>query len=355
MRNGRYLLYLMLIMGTLAGCGKAPAPDAQQDAFTVILVTDIGGLGDKGFNDAGWLGCQEAKERLAANGVTLDARVIESREQTDYADNLNLAAERADMVIGLGFLIADAIKDVAAYYPQKHFLFIDGELQGDNIASFEFHAEQGGFLAGLLASYVTRTGTIAAMPGMDIPPVLRFAAGFEAGAHTGAALQNREIKTLRATIGGFNDPVKGKSLAQSLLSQGADILFQLAGNSGLGVLEAIKEAPEGAMMIGVDIDQDSLAPGRVLTSVLKRMDRVVADQIVSAQEGAFEPGVYWAGMTQGYVGLTEMKYTKDKVPEEALLALDKARVLISQNLIVVPSNADELKTFELPLQQFNAE
>ncbi len=324
---------------------------AKKEGFQVILITDVGGLGDKGFNDAGWQGCEDAKLQLAKQGVAIETDVIESREQTDYIDNLNFAAERANVVVALGFLIADAVEEVAKHYPDTHFVFIDGEIKGDNIASFVFRSQEGGFLAGILSAYVTNTGVVAVMPGMDIPPVEAFASGYRAGALTGSMLLAKEINALSSTIGSFNDPVKAKSIAQSLINQDVDILFQLAGNSGLGVLEAVKEASGKRYMIGVDINQDDLAPGKVLTSVLKRMDLVVTDQIIAAYNGELKSGVFNVGLKEDYMGLTEMKYTRDLVPSAAFKTIEKAKQLIIDGAITIPDTYEKLSSFKHPVQE----
>lgn len=349
-----HIIFSLIIAATiaLADCSKGNAPQKSgEDSFQAILITDVGGLGDKGFNDSGWMGCQEAQKRLAGRGIDIEVKFIESHEQTDYVDNLNLAAERADAVIALGFLIADSVRQVAKHYPDKAFIFIDGAIEGDNIASFVFRAQEGGFLAGLLASYVSKSGVVGVMPGMDIPPVIAFAAGFRAGAGTGGALQGKTTRVLSTTIGSFADPVKAKSIAQSLMSQQADVIFQLAGNSGLGVIEAVKDAPGPAYAIGVDIDQDDLLPGRILTSVLKRMDKVVSDQIVAVYEKKFKGGVYEAGLKEGYVGLTEMKHTRQLVPEEAFQAIERARDLIAREEIEIPDDYDKLQNFMHPYKR----
>ncbi len=338
---------------TLSGCsgGSDQAKDGKgEDTFKAILITDIGGLGDKGFNDSGWIGCQNAKKRLAERGIDIEIQFIESSEQTDYIDNLNLASERADVVIGLGFLIADSLSQIAKHYPHRSYIFIDGALEEDNIASFVFRAEEGGFLAGVLASYVSKSGVVGILPGMDIPPVESFAAGFKVGAETGGALQGKSIRVLSTTVGSFSDPVKAKSISQSLMSQGADIIFQLAGNSGLGAIEAVKDAPGPVYVIGVDIDQDDLLPGKILTSVLKRMDKAVSDQIVAVYDKQFKGGVFKVGLKEGYVGLTEMKHTRHLVPEEAFKAIEHARELIVSEEMKIPRTKSELPNFNPPLK-----
>lgn len=332
------------------GCAdNAPPRTGPAREFTAILITDVGGLGDKGFNDSGWAGCLEAQKRLADQGKKIEVKFIESEEQTDYTANLNTASERADVVIALGFLIADAVEQVARYNPATHYIFIDGQVKGANIASFDFHANEAAFLAGLLASYVTQTGVAGVTPGMDIPPVEAFAAGFRAGFLTGGRTRGREVKILSTTIGSFDDPVKAKSIAVTLINQNADILFQLAGNSGLGVIEAVEDQPGRVFAIGVDIDQDDLAPGKILTSVLKRMDRIVADQITAAYEGKFQGGIYTAGLKDDAVGLSDMRHTRSLVPEEAHAVMRRAREAIVTGKIAVPKTYAELEKFVPPV------
>ncbi|MDX9753780.1 MAG: BMP family ABC transporter substrate-binding protein [bacterium] len=356
MRNYLNLFAIVLAL-SLGGCSSSdtpPVPEPGDKPFQVIMITDVGGLGDHGFNDAGWAGCQEAQRRLLERGQACEIKVIESREQTDFAENLSLAAERADVVISLGFLITDAVTQVAPQYPDKAFILADGLVEQPNVASILFAEEEGGFLAGLLASFVTHTDTLAVLPGMDIPPVLAFAAGYKAGALTGAKLQNKKITVLSSTIGSFTDPVKAKSLSLQLISQKADVLFQLAGISGLGVIEAVKESPDRCFAIGVDIDQDAIAPGKVLTSVLKKNDRVVADQIVAVADDTFSGGVHRVGLKEEYLGLTEMPHTKHLVPQTAWPALEGAKTLIASGQIQIPRTEEALASFVPPVEQIQA-
>ncbi|MGC9329726.1 MAG: BMP family lipoprotein, partial [Candidatus Hinthialibacter sp.] len=269
----------------------------------------------------------------------------ESEEQTDYAANLSMAAERADVVVALGFLIADAVEKAASHYPDSHFVLVDAVVEKDNVSSILFRANEGAFLAGLLASYVSQTGTAAVMPGMDIPPVESFAAGYRAGALTGGFLQGKEMTVLSTTIGSFDDPVKAKSIAVSLMDQKADVILQLAGNSGLGVIEAVKDGPERSFVIGVDIDQDDLAPGKILTSVLKRMDLIVARELAAAYNGEFQGGASNVGLKEEAVGLSDMRHTRQFVPDEAFDVLEKAKMQIIEGRLTVPSRYAELESF----------
>lgn len=340
------LFILLFISFNILSCSNQNGGNSGAD-FNVILITDVGGLGDKGFNDSGWMGCEAAQRRLKEQGVDISINVIESREQTDYNDNLTLAAEKADVVVALGFLILDNVKQIAPYYPDTSFVFIDGAIEASNVASFTFRANEGGFLAAILASYVTKTGVIGVMPGMDIPPVISFASGYRAGAMM-PLCGHSNLQVLSSTIGSFNDPVKAKSLAQSLLNQNADIIFQLAGNSGLGVIEAVRDASAGNFVIGVDINQDDLEPGKILTSVLKRMDLVVSDQIVAAHSGTIKYGVFNVGLKEGYTSLTDMKHTKHLIPPEALQAVETAKQMVIDGSVTVPSTYEELAAFQPP-------
>lgn len=339
---------LCAVLSVFAGCSETGPADSKTPPgeFKVILITDVGGLGDKGFNDSGWAGCLLAQKKAAERGIPIEIQFVESEEQTDYIPNLNMAAERADAVIALGFLIADAVEKVAAHNPTKHFIFVDGGIEGGNVASIVFRANEAAFLAGILASYVSESGVVGVMPGMDIPPVESFAAGYRAGALTGGALQGKTIQTLSTTIGSFDDPVKAKSIAISLMDQKADILLQLAGNSGLGVIEAVKDAPKRAFVIGVDIDQDDLAPGKILTSILKRMDIIVSEQILTAQAGQFHGGSINAGLKENAVGLTDMRHTRQFVPEVAFPAMEKAKTLIVEDSLSIPHTYAELNAFD---------
>lgn len=334
------VLSLVLAYLFLGACGK----DSSPRSFRVTLISDVGGLGDKGFNDAGWAGCQRAAREIPG----VEAKVIQSKEQTDYVANLRFAAERSDAVVALGFLVIDAVKQVALDYPDTPFIFVDGLIKAENVASIDFKSEEAALLAGILAAWVTQTGKVATMPGMDIPPVEAFTAGYRAGVLCANRTLGGKVEVRSKTIGSFNDPVKAKSLAKGLFDEGVDIIFQLAGNSGLGVVEAVKEAPEGHYMIGVDIDQDGLAPGRVLTSVLKRMDFMVFREIRKAYEGTFTGGEYNVGLAENAMGLTEMRYTKHLIPEHALTMMKRATEAIVAGRLVPPRTEEALTTFQPP-------
>lgn len=333
----------LLCVALLSTCGKG---EKRQESgtgrkFKVVMVTDAAGLGDKGFNDAGWAGVQRAASELG-----IEAAFIQSNEQADYAANLTMAAQDADVVLAMGFLIRDAVAEVAPLHPNRQFLFVDGEVSGPNVASFDFKAQEGAYLAGILAAGASKTEVVGTVLGMDIPPVKAYEAGYRAGIKTANARLGRSVRVLSATVGDFNDPAKGKSLTTALIARKADVILQLAGNSGLGVLEAVKEAPEGVYVIGADIDQDDLIPGKVLTSVLKRIDVAVYGAIRDAYRGRFTPGHRYIGLAEGASGLTEMRYTRADIPPAVLDMISDASERIAKGELTVPWKVEDVEAFE---------
>ena len=170
----------------------------------------------------------------------------------------------------------------------------------------------------LLAAMTSRTGRVGSVLGMDIPPVRAYEAGYRAGILTVNGLEGKEVDYRSVTVGDFNNPSRAKSLAQGLLGQRADVLLQLAGNSGLGVIEAVRESSPPSWAIGADLDQDDLAPGRILVSILKRIDNAVFEAIRDARAGRLRPGHRWIGIAEGATGLSDMRHTRDHIPERAL-------------------------------------
>lgn len=329
---------LLVVVTFWAACGSGWNPFSR---FRVTMVCDVGGLGDQGFNDAGWRGVQAAAEKIGE----VEPKIIQSREQADYINNLSKAADSSNAVIALGYLMQDSVATVAKEYPDTPFIFIDGLIDAPNVASFDFKGNEGGFLGGMMAAAATQTNVVAVMPGMDIPPVEALQAGYKAGVLFMANLLKKEITVLSNTIGSFSDPVKAKSIAESLIAQDADVIFQLAGSSGLGVLEAVKEAPGRRFMIGVDIDQDDLAPGKILTSVLKRIDVIVSDQIAKVKHDEFKGGQFTVGLAENAVGLTPMVHTRKEVPEGMFGLIENVSKSILAGDIKPPRTMSEVDAF----------
>ncbi|HEV7492182.1 BMP family ABC transporter substrate-binding protein [Baekduia sp.] len=286
------------ILIVAAGCGSddnsssssgttstAAAPAGK--AIKVGLVTDIGGLNDRSFNALANKGLLTAQSTLGVTG-----RVLTSKSNADYIPNLStLAQQKYDLVIGVGFLMADAVDTVAKKFPNTKFAIIDVDattLKGkpSNVEGLLFKEQQSGYLAGYLAGLYAKDNnitTISSVGGQKIPPVDHYIAGYQAGAKAA----DPSIKTLNAYSQDFVDQAKCKELALNQIAKGSKVEFQVAGQCGLGVLDAAKE--KSIQGIGVDADQAYLGP-QVFTSALKKVDVAVVNAIKGAQADKFTGG-----------------------------------------------------------------
>jgi basic membrane protein A and related proteins len=304
--RARTLLIAVLVVAValLAGCGggndenaatppTTTAPETTDGAtgkpIKVGLVTDIGGLDDRSFNFLANQGLERAEEQLGVDG-----RVLISKSESDYVPNLSsLARQDYELVIGVGFLMANAVEKVAKRFPDTSFAIIDFS-QADmkskpaNVRGLLFKEQEAGYLAGYLAGLVTaeEAGSrqvISSVGGQKIPPVDRYIAGFRAGARRA----DPKLRTLKAYSQDFIDQAKCKEAALDQIAQGSRVVFQVAGNCGLGALSAAKE--KNVWGIGVDADQSYLGDF-ILTSAVKKVDNAVFQTIQDEQEGSFSGG-----------------------------------------------------------------
>lgn len=322
-------------------CSFTPTVSAGKP-FKVVVLTDAAGLGDKGFNDVCWQGVQRAGQEFG-----LSSQFVQSREQADYVANLSLAAQHADAVVTLGYLYADAVRQVAPHFPGARFIHVEGDIPGPNVASFDFKSEEGGFLAGLVAGLFTRTKKVGVVSGMEIPPVVAYVSGFQAGMKTAEKQRGEVLATIVTSVGSFNDPVKGKSLTRTQIDQGVDVIFRAAGSSGIGVLEAAKDTA-GVYLVAEDLDLDADFPGKVLASTLKRMDVAVYGALQDIVKGTFNGGHRWLGASEGAMDITEMKYSRQLFKPEDLAHIDKARALLKEGKLTIPSRYSEVSSFNPP-------
>ncbi len=337
---GLSLFFTALVIVFLTNCGgsEAPSEEAAKGQLSLIMVTDQAGLGDHGFNDSGWAGVNRAVKDFG-----IKANFIQSSEQADYVPNLSIAAKKADVVVAMGFLMKDAVIEVAPKYPDTKFIFIDGKIEGSNIASFDFKGEEAAFLSGFISAGVSRSGKLGVVKGMDIPPVLALEYGYRAGVMVAKTNLNRNLGVKDMTVGSFNDPVKGKSLARNLMSDGSDVIFQIAGNSGIGVIELFKNTKRPGFLISSDIDIEDKIPGKVLTCVMKRFDNAVYNATKEIVDGNFTPGYFNIGLKEGAVELTPMKHTKSLIDPEVLKKADVLKAAIIKGQITVPSTEDSFE------------
>ncbi len=307
-----------------AGGGAAAestATEAEKPAIKVGLVTDIGGLNDRSFNTLANKGLEDAKKQLGVEG-----RVITSKANSDYVPNLSsLAQQKYDLVLGVGFLMADAMDTVAKRFPDTNFAIVDFSAPGlkskpKNVRGLLFKEAEAGYLAGYLAGKVAEKegfDTVSSVGGQKIPPVDAYIAGYQAGAE--AAMPG--IKTLNGYSQDFVDQAKCKELGLSQIQRGSGVVFQVAGQCGLGALDAAKE--QDKLGIGVDADQSFLGE-HILTSAQKKVDVSVFETIKAVQDGAFQGGedqifdVKSEGVALGKMNAAGMEFEADvqKVQEQ---------------------------------------
>jgi len=298
----------------LAGCqgGEKQAKGDQAEKVRVGLVLSVGGLGDKSFNDSAYEGLTRAAEELGID--PLYGQPEQMSEDEKYLRQY--AEEGLDLIIGVGFLMKDALEKVAGEFPDTRFAIIDAYVDEPNVASLIFREHEGSFLVGAIAGLMTSTGKVGFIGGMDIPLIHKFEVGYTEGVMH--VRPDAEVLVAYAGSGpqAFHDPVKGKSLALSQFDRGADIIFQAAGSTGNGVIDAAQE--RGLFAIGVDANQNYMAPGHVLTSMLKRVDIAVFEIVKDVVEGRFEGGEHVYGLEVDGVGYALDEYNEGLIPPEVI-------------------------------------
>ena len=286
------------------GGGGGGGGEAQGESIKAGIVTDIGGLNDRSFNFLANKGMEQAKSDLG-----IDTRTLISKSNGDYVPNLTtLAQQQYDLIVPVGFLMADATNTVATKFPQANFAIVDFSASGlkdkpKNVQGLLFKEQEAGYLAGYLAGLWAKDSgakTISTVGGQKIPPVDHYIAGYQAGAKAA----NPGIETLNGYSQDFVDQAKCKEIALDQIAQGSKVVFQVAGQCGLGALDAAKE--KGVQGIGVDADQGYLGP-HVLTSALKKVDVAVFQAVKRAQEGKFKGGTdVTATVANGGVGIGKL-------------------------------------------------
>ena len=319
MRNKiSFVVVMVLLLGLLA----APAY-AQKTRVGLIFAE--GGLGDQSFNDAAYRGLMQAKEELPVEVIYVEpADIAEMEEhQRSYAE-LGL-----DLVIVIGFIHQSALTEVSADYPDIHFAIVDDVVDNPNVTSLLFEEHEGSFLVGVVAGMMTKSNIVGFVGGMEVPLIRKFQVGFEEG----VKWANPDAQVLVNYAGAFDDPGRGRELTISQYERGADIIYHAAGGTGSGVIDAA--ASHDFYAIGVDSDQDYMAPGKVLTSMIKRVDMAVYEVIKAAVEGTLEGGTWTFGVADGGVGTSEFTYTRDIIPQEVFDKVEEAKQKIISGEIVV--------------------
>jgi len=282
-------------------------------AATVGFASAAGGLGDNGFNDMTYTGLRKAQQQYGFRLVLAEA------EKTGIAAEAELEniLKQSDVIVFLGDQYKDLCRIAAEKYPKKHFLILDVEMKDlPNLVSVTFKQHEGSYLAGVLAGSMSKTGSVGFAGGAEIAVIHAFRVGYEEGVR----YANPIVKIISSfasgpdDYSGFDKPEKGFEMASQQYAQGADIIFAAAGLTGNGVIEAARRHKK--FVIGVDSDQDAMAKGYVLTSMIKRLDTAVFNEISNFMEKRFEPGNRKYGLKEKGVSLSEMKYTKQLIPKE---------------------------------------
>ena len=259
----------MTLMHKFLGASAALALSAGMAAAEPALIFDLGGKFDKSFNEAAYNGAQ--KWAAETGGTYKELEMQSAAQRVQFARRM--AESGANPIVVMGFQNMATLEEVAPDYPDTSFVLIDGVVDAPNVRSVLFTEHEGSYLVGMLAAMANKTGTVSFVGGMDIPLITAFACGYAQGAKA----VNPDIKVIVNYTGdtpaAWNDPVKGGEIAKAQISQGSDVVFAAAGGTGLGVLQAATDA--GVLSIGVDSNQNHLHPGKVLTSMLKRVDNAV--------------------------------------------------------------------------------
>ncbi|MBU5437871.1 BMP family ABC transporter substrate-binding protein [Tissierella sp. MSJ-40] len=343
------LLLITVLVFSLVGCGKkaetpvdttdegTEAPETETaEEIKVAMVTDEGGVHDQSFNQSAWEGLQQAEKDL---GVKVSYK--ESQQDADFAPNFeSLLDEGNDLIWGIGFKLSDAVMDAATANPEQLYAIVDssyGDNTPENVVGVMFKAEQPSFLVGYIAGKMTKTDTVGFVGGIAGDIIWGFDYGYQAGVQYAAKELGKEIKVLNQYAESFSDVAKGKAIATQMYQQGADIVFHASGDVGNGVIEAAKEQDKWA--IGVDRDQNDLAPDNVLTSAIKRVDLGVYYVTEELKKGDFPGGkTITYGLEDGAVDIAP---TSNKhVPEEILKSVEDLKEKIINGEIKVPYNEE---------------
>jgi len=333
------LLAVHVALQLIHPAGAAVVPTGA--GLDIGIVFDLGGRGDKSFNDGAYIGAMRAAKELGAR-----VRFVEPGEGSDREAGLRLlAAEHMDLVVGVGFIFTDDLTELAKEYPNVAFAGVDYAVTIDkagnpvappkNLAALKFREEQGSFLVGAMAALVGKSKKVGFVGGMDSPLIHKFEAGYRAGVK--AVCPDCEVIAQYAgvTPEAFRNPGRGKELALSQYQQGVNVIYHASGSTGLGVFEAART--QDKFGIGVDADQYKEAPGHVLSSMVKRVDNAVFDAIKRVAEKKFTGGIYSFGLAEDGVGYVYDEHNKALIPDAVRQRLEALKADIVAGRITVPS------------------
>ena len=320
-----------------APAAEAPAAEAPAEAPAKVrigMVTDVGGVNDKSFNQTSWEGLQ------ALDPEVFEVNYLESKTDADYQTNIQtFIDEEYDLIICVGFMLADATREAAEANPEQLFAIIDdASIDLPNVACLMFAQEQASYLVGLVAGAVTESKTVGYVQGMVNDSMNLFGIGFIAGVLESCP----EATVLQYNANNFGDIAGGSTAAKDMITKGADVIYHAAGGTGIGVINACDE--EGIWAIGVDTDQSTLAPEHVLTSAMKRVDVASQDIAKAVAEGNFTAGIHMYDLSNGGVDLAP---TRDHIPADVLETVEAAKAAIIAGEKTVPTTVADCPAFTL--------
>lgn len=338
---GKSLQYILLLLMAAILCGcSSQSPTSTSSATGKLdagLVYDIGGKGDKSFNDQAYAGLEKAGKEFCKN-----VEYLEPAEAADRESALRqMAAKKKDIIIGVGFIFSEDVNRVAKDFPDTKFACVDyvpPAKETDipaNVVGLKFKEEEGAFLVGAIAALETKTNKIGFVGGMQSPLIKKFEAGYKAG----AKYANPKCEVIANYAGmtpeAFKNPAKGKELALSMYDKGADIVFHASGSTGLGVFEAARDKKK--LAIGVDADQYDEAPGYILTSLIKKVDVAVYEEVKAVNEAKFKNGIRVFDLASGGIDYVYNDKNKNLISEDVHKKVEDIREKIIKGEIQVPS------------------
>ena len=317
----------MTLMTKFMGAAAAVALSAGAALAEPALIFDLGGKFDKSFNEAAFGGAQRWAEET---GETFREIELQSEAQREQALR-RFAEAGANPIIMTGFAFGDILNQVAPDYPETDFAIIDMVVDQPNVRSVVFNEHEGSYLVGMMAAMASKTGTVGFIGGMDIPLIRKFACGYAQGVKAVNADATVIANMTGTTPAAWNDPVKGSELTKAQISQGADVVYAAAGGTGVGVLQTA--ADEGILSVGVDSNQNHLHPGKVLTSMLKRVDNAVYQAMKDGP--GMEKGFNVMGIANGGVGYAMDENNAELVNTDMLTTVDAASAKIADGSLTV--------------------
>jgi basic membrane protein A len=311
------------------------AGPAIADNFSAAIVYDTGGKFDKSFNESAFDGIAKFKKET---GVEVREAIVNNETQREQVLR-NMARKGAPIVVANGFSFTQSMTRVAAEFPKTKFVLIDAVVKAPNVLSVVFKEHEGSFIVGMAAAMASKTKKIGYINAMSMPLLNAFECGFVQGARFVDPKVQMISNVIGSTPSSFNDPGRGSEIAKSQFDRGADVVFAVAGPTGLGVFQAAKDAKK--LAIGVDSNQNHIQPGTVLTSMIKRIDQAVYDALMAAKNGTWKPGLRAMGLKEGGVDWAVDQYNRKLITADMEKKINDARQKIIDGKIIVADYRDK--------------